>query len=229
MSNTKELYLHEEIMLLSLKDREGTIEFGVSFVQAAAGAILSELLLNNRIEMKEDKKKKNIHLKNPKSFGDPILDECLDMIGKEEKLKDLRHWIFRFSSVKNLKNKLAQSLSRKGILKEDEDKVLLIFTRKIYPETNPLPEQAIIKRLENAIFTDSQEIDPRTVILISIANQTGILRVVIDKNELKNRKKRIEQITNGEVIGKAAKEAIEAVQAAVMVACIMPTVITTTT
>ncbi|MFC1493382.1 GPP34 family phosphoprotein, partial [candidate division KSB1 bacterium] len=190
--------------------------------------IISELLLNNRIIIKEEKNRKMVTVRNPKPFGDPVLDECLDMVVREEKLRDLRHWVFKFSSVKDLKNRVAQSLSNKGILKEDEDKVLLIFTRKIYPETNPLPEKEIIKRLENAIFTDSQEIDPRTVILISIANQTGILRVVIDKTELKNRKKRIEQITNGEVIGKAAKEAIEAVQAAVMVACIMPAIITTT-
>ena len=50
----------------------------------------------------------------------------------------------------------------------------------------------------------------------------------IDKKELKSRKQRIEQIVNGELAGKAAKEAIEAMQAAVMVAAIMPAIISST-
>jgi hypothetical protein len=45
---------------------------------------------------------------------------------------------------------------------------------------------------------------------------------------LKARKTRIEQIINGEMTGKAAQEAIQAMQAAVMVACIMPAIMTTT-
>ena len=46
--------------------------------------------------------------------------------------------------------------------------------------------------------------------------------------EIKQRKKRIEQIVNGEIAGKATKEAIDAMQAAVMVACIMPAIMMTT-
>ena len=40
------------------------------------------------------------------------------------------------------------------------------------------------------------------------------------------RKKRIEQVINGDVVGPATREAIEAMQAAVMVAVIMPAVST---
>ena len=55
-----------------------------------------------------------------------------------------------------------------------------------------------------------------------------LLKTVFDKKKLKGRKERIEQIINGELTGKAAKDAIVAMQAAVMVACIMPAIITTT-
>ena len=50
-------------------------------------------------------------------------------------------------------------------------------------------------------------------------------KVVFDKKKLKGRKARIKQIVDGEITGKAATEAIQAMQAAVMVACIMPTLI----
>jgi Golgi phosphoprotein 3 len=52
----------------------------------------------------------------------------------------------------------------------------------------------------------------------------AVLYVVFGKKRLKGRKKRIEQVVNGEVAGKATKEAIKAMQAAVMVASIMPVI-----
>jgi len=60
-----------------------------------------------------------------------------------------------------------------------------------------------------------------------LANSTGLLKVVFDKKKLKGRKARIKQIVNGEITGKAATEAIQAMQAAVMVAVIMPTLMAT--
>ncbi len=105
---------------------------------------------------------------------------------------------------------------------------MLIFTRKIYPEVNPEPERRLIERLKHAIFTDATDVDARTVVLVSLANSAGLLKVVFDKKKLKSRKARIEQIVNGEITGKAAQEAIQAMQAAVMVACIMPAMMTAT-
>ena len=70
------LYLHEEIMLLALRDEKGTVEFGTNYVHAICGAILAELLMAGRISVAEGKKK----LVNPVSdepLGDPVLDECL--------------------------------------------------------------------------------------------------------------------------------------------------------
>jgi len=73
-------------------------------------------------------------------------------------------------------------------------------------------------RLRDAIFTDTDQVEPRTVVLLSLAKSTNVLKVNFDKKKLKSRKDRIERIINGEVTGKATKEAIEAMQAAVVVA-----------
>ena len=115
----------------------------------------------------------------------------------------------------------------RGILRADEGNFLLIFTRRIYPEANPEPERKLMERLREAVFTDTQDVDPRTVVIVSLANSAGLLKVVFDKKKLKSRRARIEQIINGEMTGKAAREAIEAMQAAVMVAAIMPAITTT--
>jgi len=112
-------------------------------------------------------------------------------------------------------------------LEADEDKVLWIFTRKVYPEINPVPERELIQRLDRAIFSETKDPDPHTVVLVSLASGADLLRLVFDKEKLKGRKDRIEKLVNGELTGKATKDAVEAMQAAVMVAVIMPAIITT--
>ena len=222
MTIQSSLFLHEEIMLLALRDEEGTIASGTMYQYAIGAAILAELLLNQRIALDETRKKKLINLISSTPLGEPLIDQCLEKIDNAKRRASLQTWVSRFAGVKNLKHRVAQRLCDRGILRADEDKILLLFTRKIYPELNPIPEKRLIERLRQAIFTDSRDIDPRTVVLVSLADSTGLLKEAFGKKVLKGRKARIKEIINGEMTGKAAKEAIQAVQAAVMVACIMP-------
>ena len=87
---------------------------------------------------------------------------------------------------------------------------MLIFTRKIYPEFNPEPEKKLRKQLEKAIFTDNQDIDARSVVLLSLVKNAEFLNMLFDKKQLKTRKQRIEQVINGELTGKATQAAIQA-------------------
>ncbi|MHC4585003.1 MAG: GOLPH3/VPS74 family protein [Planctomycetota bacterium] len=222
------LFLHEEVMLLALRDEEGTIASGTMYQYAIGAAILAELLLNQRIALDASNKKKLVNLISSTPLGEPLIDQCLEKIGNAKRRASLQTWVSRFAGVKNLKHRVAQQLCDRGILRASEDKILLLFTRKIYPEINPVPERRLIERLRQAIFTDSRNVDARTVVLVSLADGTGLLKEAFDKKELKGRKARIKEISNGEITGKAAKEAIQAMQAAVMVACIMPAVMTAT-
>ena len=228
MVTQDDLWLHEEIMLLALRDEEGTIAAGAMYQYAIGAAVLAELLLNQRIVVDQSSRQKLVDLASSTPLGEPLLDHCLEKISTAKRRAALQTWVSRFAAVKNLKHLVAQRLCRRGILRADEDKVLLIFTRKIYPEVNPEPERKLIERLRQAIFTDASDVDSRTVVLVSLANSAGLLKVTFDKKMLKARKTRIEQIVNGEITGKAAQEAIQAMQAAVMVACIMPAFVTTT-
>lgn len=227
MFDRDHLPLHEEVLLLALRDDEGTIAPGTMYQYALAGAILSELMLEHRIRVEESGRRKLAEVVDRTPTGAPLLDECLEKIGAG-KPRGLDHWVGKFSGIKNLKHRVAERLCERGILHEEEGTFLLLFSRRVYPETDPRPEQEIVERLRRAIFTDARDVDPRTVVLLSLANAAGVLRAVFDKKELKARRQRIEQVVNGEVMGKAAKEAIEAMQVAVMVATIMPAIITTT-
>jgi hypothetical protein len=184
------------------------------------------LLLAKRIAVEEGKKKL-VNLVSAKRVGEPVIDECLEKIGAAKRRAAVQTWVARFAQLRGLKHRVALGLCQRNILRVDQDKVLLIFRRKIYPEINPTPERQLIERLRKAVFTDARRVDGRTAILVSLANAADLLKIPFDKKELKRRKDHIERIANGDLMGKATKDAVQAAQAAVMVACIMPAVTTT--
>lgn len=218
-----ELYLHEELLLLALKDARGTIESKAAMCQyALGGAILAELLLADRITIGDDKKKLVDHVPGP-LIREPLLDECLDLIGSAKRRRRAVNWVTRFARIKSLKHRVAQGLCRRGILQAGEDKVLWLFTRRIYPERDPVPEQGIVERLAQAIFGDTSEVDGRTAILLALAQGVGMLPIHFDKKQLKARKHRIKQIADGQLLGAATREAVQAAQAAALAACTVAT------
>ncbi len=228
MRKRRSLFLHEEVMLLALRDKKGTVFSGTMYSFAIGGAILAELLMERRIDVETEKKKKFARVLSSAPLGDPLIDECLAKIAGAKRRAQLQTWVSKFAQTRNLKHRVAGQLAKRWILRVDEDKVLGIFTRKVYPEIDPGPEREVIERLRKAVFAEGGEVDPRTVVLLSLASSTGLLKLVFDKKQLKGRKGRIEQVVNGELTGKATKEAIQAMQAAVMVTCIMPAIMAST-
>ncbi|NOZ65512.1 MAG: GPP34 family phosphoprotein [Alphaproteobacteria bacterium] len=222
------LYFYEEILLLALKDEAGVTS--VAYIeQSIAGALLAELILAGRIALSEDKKK-TVTVVKADPMGDAVIDSAFDMIKGDKKSRKLNDWVSRIAAISDLFHTAAGQLCARGILKADQDKILLFFTRRIYPEINPIPENKLIDRLRLAIFSDSREIDPRTTVLISLTQGIDLLRLTFGAKEVKARKARIEAIINGEIAGNAIREVIEACNMAavmtVMVAVIIPTVVT---
>lgn len=229
MADGTDLFLHEQIMLLALRDEKGTLASGTMYSYGLAGAILSELMLAGRIDVVTPKKTPLVEFKNGGRMNDPILDEALEKIQNAKRRASLQTWVGRLISIKRLRHRIAERLALKGILRVDEDKVLLLFTRKLYPERDGRPEKQILSQIDKAIFGGIDEVDPRLVTLIALAHHTGLLKANFDKKKLKAHKKRIEQIMNGDLTALATRKAIEAMQTAVIVACVMPAIITTVT
>jgi len=220
MTDTTPLRLYEEITLLALRDRTGAITNSYA-LYAVAAAVMAELLLEGRITV-EDSRKQFVDLASAEPVGDPILDWWLGRIQEAKRRASLTDWVNRLGGISGLRDKAALRLCQRKIVRAKEETVLLLFKRKLYPEVNPVPEKRIIERLRAAIFTDDAPLDPRTVVLVSLANSCQLLDQAFGGKEVKSRKKRIEQIAGGELTGKATKKVIEACEAAVMVAAMMP-------
>jgi hypothetical protein len=226
---SRTLHLYEEVMLLALRNDRGTVAGGVMYTQAAGGAILAELMLEGRVRTETKGRSIYAVVKDSTRTDDPILDECLKKMNTAKRRGTLVTWVQKFAATKQLRHRVASGLVDRGVLRESEDKVLLFFTRRIYPELDTAFEARIIDRLDRAIFSDTGTVDPRTAVLVALAHPSGLLRANFDRKRLKSRGRRIEAIMQGEAVGKATKQAIEAVQAAVVVAAIMPAIIVSTT
>ena len=158
MRKHRQLYLQEEILLLALNDEKGTVHFGALFDQAAGGAILAELLLGGRLGVEGEKKKARVFVKDATPMGEPLLDECLEKVAGEKKRKKAVEWAQKFAGIKKLKHRIAAPLVEDGLLKEEEDTVLLVFNRTIYPESDGRPEREITQRMRRAIVGSGSEV-----------------------------------------------------------------------
>ncbi len=222
MTDQKPLFLHEELLLLALRDEEGTISAAM-YPYAVAGAILAELMLHERIQV-EDTKVELVHLTSDSPLGDLLLDECLAKIAKADP-DSLADWVERFTAVKHLKDRVAEGLCERGILRAEKGTFLFVFPKITYPEVDHGPEGKVLQRLQAAIFSESEDVDTRTAVLLSLASRTGMLPTLYDPKELKPRQEHIDRVTKGEQVGQAAKEAIEAMQAALAMMTINTTLI----
>ncbi|MHC4379578.1 MAG: GOLPH3/VPS74 family protein [Planctomycetota bacterium] len=222
------LHLYQECLLLSFQDDKGTRDPYANLGFSLGGAMLADLLMLGRVSVEKVKKSSFLKLEDGSPTGDELLDDCLGKLESAKRRAQLGTWVQRFAALRDLKHRAAAGLCDLGILKQEVGSVMLIFKRRIYPELDGRVEKEIMERLRKAIFTQTREMDPRTVVLISLANATGLLRANFDKKKLKERKRRIEQICEGEFVGKAALEAVQAAEMAVVMAAIIPAMVSTT-
>lgn len=72
-------------------------------------------------------------------------------------------------------------------------------------------------------------VDPRTVTLIAIAQSANLLKNAFEKKKLAERKDRIKKIIIGDATGQAAKDVVQAAQAAAAMSAIIGATVVTTT
>ena len=222
MSAKHNLRLYDEIMLLALREGKGTIETGAWYQQAVGGAVLAELVMEERLKIAHDGKKSLVKVRSRHDVGDELLDEWLDRIAAD-KVRNVEHWINKIAGTKDLKGRIARGLARRKILRVSEDKVLLFFSRKIYPEMDPEPERALRERLRNAVLSERGDVDARTSVLLSLAKGTGLIELVFDKKERKRHDRRIESIINGDACGAAVRDVVAATQVVMTSVVFTPT------
>lgn len=219
-----DLTIHEEAMLISLDDERGTA-LSTWHTQAVAGGLLAELALLGRVAVGPAPKRLATVVDNANT-GNDLLDEDLAKMAAGRQ-RPLRDWLSTIASIPHLTRRVAEGLCERGILRAKEGKILWLFPTTSYPEADTRPEKEILKRLRKAI-SGAKEVEPRTTVLLGLAHHTQLLPRLFPARLLKLRRKRIEQVIKGDATATAAREAIQAIQMAIMVAVMIPLFVSTT-
>lgn len=223
------LTLPEEILLLMLNDDTGRNMASLP-AYLAAGAGLAELTFSGHLTTAgEGRKARFAFVPGTEDPSDPFLSRIMARLKEKGIDTSPQNLVSRIAQTKAIMDLLISRLVDRGILRREKKKVLFVFTHTTYPTADPAPEAELKSRLRTTLFT-SGPVSPEDAVLITLANAGGILRRNFDKQELKERKARIKEITSGaNLAAGATRQAIEAVQAAVMVSTTMPAMTSVTT
>ncbi len=225
---TNKLLLHQEVLLLAIRDDNGAFAGGL-YLYSVAGAMVSELLLQQRIVAGTDEQQ-IVGVIDQTPTGNELLDELLQQILAAKKPMGLRHWVFKAANTPKLKHRVANQLCELGILRHDERKILWFFTQQVYPELNGSYEDAIRDRMGSVMFDETVKPDGPTAVLIALASHGGLLKANFAPEELRQHKDRIKHLANGDVLATVATQSvIQAVQTAIVVAATIPAIMAATT
>jgi hypothetical protein len=198
----------EEVLLLAYGEEEGRQLIGSSELDAAlGGSILAELAIHDRIDLAD----KRVTVRDTTPLGDEELDAALTRIAGESRERKPEWWVQRLHSTK-LRKRLLSRLAERGVLHEEQYRILGIFPATRYPEQDPRVEQGIRERVQSVL--SGADPDERIAVLVAVLHAAKIDRKAFPGAS----KERIREITEGDWAGEAVAKTIASINAAVMVA-----------
>jgi hypothetical protein len=212
-----DLTLADELALLAYDD-DGSRKLGQPALgYGLAGALLVELALAEQVDVVD----KKVTVLDPTPVGRPLLDQALARIA-DDKPRKPGHWISKLS--KKLTDEVLDGLVAGGVLRREEDRVLLVFPRTRFPTPDgvqPAAETDARARMTSAITGDGP-VDPRTAALCALVKAVDYDRKVFAALPRAVVRRRLKVISEGDWAATAVRKAIEEVQSAIMVAVIVP-------
>lgn len=205
------LTLAEELILLILDDDTGKIvtESLIGINYALAGSILMDLALRSKI----DTDLENLIVVDPTPTGVDSLDEFLDKINSSEETDSTSHWVslFSFYGPDIQKNALDMLVDR-GILKQEEKKVLWVFGTRRYPVIDHKEEQEVKHRIIHLLLSEDIP-TPHDVVLMCLVDTCNLLPNFLSYKEIEHHRTRIDQIKHLDLIGQEVSKSISILRA----------------
>lgn len=198
MAPHHELLLHQELLILSLRDDRGTPKTATC-AYAVAGGILLELVLQERVGLEERRRRRPlVVLRSGTQLGDPVLDDALRQVRLAPRPSNVPKWLGRWAGPETMRD-IAVRLTQRGTLRTERRSVLVFFSRTVFPQVDPGPRERTTERIRTAVEGEGP-VDPRTAALVTIAAGAGFLRDIIGRRALRARKARLEALADGSAV-----------------------------
>ncbi|WP_432928103.1 GOLPH3/VPS74 family protein [Microbispora sp. CA-135349] len=211
------LTIAEEVLLLAYREDTGKPVIGsVELDCALGGALLAELAVRGRVDLDGAKVVPVDHTR----LGEEELDATLTRIAEEPRPHKADWWVGKLRAGR-LRKRLLTRLAARGVLNEQQSKILGIFPTTRYPELDPSPEKGVRERVQSVLA--GAEPDERTAVLIAVMHAAKLDRKAFPDAP----KGRIKEIAQGQWTGEAVRKTIASVHAAVAAATTAATVAAT--
>lgn len=200
------LTMLEEVVLLTVDEQTGKLRSSDSFGTAYAlgGALFFDLALAGKI----DTGTSEIQIVDAKPTGRAAMDHFLSEMANKPELTTVRAWIQEAFGYRDYLEEYAlASLIERGILRHEKSRKLWIIDVTRFPVVDNQQVQHVRHRLAEAILSDEIP-EPRDIMLVSVADASGLLGYVLPAEDLDRRRERIRLLANLETIGREAAEAI---------------------
>ncbi len=209
----------EEIFLLALDDKQGIIKpLPVSALDyALAGAVLMDLALQDRI----DTDLTSLSVTDTKLTGDPILDDTLRQIQQKPEPQPAGYWLKHFEhQSRHIQERVLARLIQKGILKQENQRILWVFEVRRYPLMDNREVQEVKSRLRDLILSDDIP-EPREVVLINLGNACRLLDDLFTPAEYEKVRARITALARLDLIGQEMAKSIREIERTMAIAMSM--------
>lgn len=209
----------EEMILLLLDDESGNFSHIPSWSMdyALAGGVLMDLALENRIDTDLER----LILVDGTPTGDSLLDPALSDIAADVAAggeRDARYWVEREAErAPSTRDECLRRLVASGILEEREERTLWFFKSQRYPAADSTQEREVRRRIMDVLLSDEIPA-PRDVVIIGLADATGVFKNMLSGRELERVTDRIDQVRRLELIGQAMTQAIRDIEVSIATA-----------
>ncbi|MEV4679458.1 GOLPH3/VPS74 family protein [Streptomyces kurssanovii] len=210
--------LGEEIMLLSLDDGSGAAKDRQSAGWAVAGGILLDLVMAGRVSVDDGR----IRVTDQAPTGVALLDGRLEQLaawaGRRRRSPKVTEWLTKDHS--KAVTATIESLRERGLVAEEQHKVLGLFPVKRYPEADGAAERELRERL-TAVVLEGSEPDDRTAGLVALIHSAKLHRIAFPDVPRKELTGRMSEISEGQWAGDSLRKAIRDMQAAMVAVTVM--------
>ncbi|MEV5975720.1 GPP34 family phosphoprotein [Streptomyces sp. NPDC052114] len=203
--------LAEEIMLLSLDDESGAVKERQSCQWAVAAAIVLDLVLARRVSV--DQGRITVVDRAPTGVG--LLDGRLGAIdawaaGRRRPPK-VTEWLTK--DHRKVLDATVEALRERGLVGEEERKVLGMFPVRRFPEADGTVERALRARLAETVLRGAEP-DDRSAGLVALLHGAKLHRLAFPDAPRREVVPRMREISEGQWAGESVRKAIAEMQAA---------------
>jgi hypothetical protein len=217
------MLITEELYLLLTKDSGTQEQPGTQRGYGLSAALITDLVVAGSVTLTEEKKPR-VHVVNADPTAHPVLDQGLAFLAA----KDGKRIDTLVTATKlNPEDAVVESLVRQGILSIGS-RTMLGLGKPRTPEIDPAPERELRQRLE-WVLAGGKQADLTEATLLSILQALDVAKKILAAESGgmrgKDLKARIKAVVHDSPTGDAVQRSVQAVNAALMSAAIIPAVV----